>query len=330
MRQFWWVNHNQTAREEIGGQYLWSPKTESNGARSEFYNNMRRASPGDLVLSYSEQAIRYVGRVAEFAFTAPKPKEFGEKGAYWSHEGWLLPVFWTPLASPVRPKALIEALGPLLPSRYSPIHPISGSGNQKAYLAGISQNVFEMIVGESVFSQEALARGGANSLTFEVVTDLLDDVVEHQIAGDGALEETVRRSVILARRGQGKFRANVEAVEPSCRLTGITNPSLLIASHIKPWRLCSSAQERLDGMNGLMLTPDADLLFDRGFISFGDGGDVMVSPRVDREDLRRLGFEQLAWERFGVSEAPAVWRTSDFAPPQRGYLAYHRSEVFIA
>ena len=43
MPQFWWVNHKQTARQEIEGQYLWSPKTESNGARSQFYNNMRAA-----------------------------------------------------------------------------------------------------------------------------------------------------------------------------------------------------------------------------------------------------------------------------------------------
>jgi hypothetical protein len=146
MPQFWWVNHNQTARQEIEGQYLWSPKTESNGARSEFYNNMRRASPGDFVLSFFEQAIRYVGRVTEFAFTAPKPAEFKEAGSYWNKEGWLLPVFWTQLDPPVRPKALIEVLGPLLPTKYSPINPTSGSGNQKAYLANISPAVFQTIV----------------------------------------------------------------------------------------------------------------------------------------------------------------------------------------
>jgi hypothetical protein len=221
-------------------------------------------------------------------------------------------------------------LGPLLPTRYSPIHPVSGSGNQKAYLAGISEGVFETVVAGAAFSREALAHGGANSLTFEVVTELLDDVVERQIAEDLQLDATVRRGVILARRGQGRFRANVEAIERACRLTGVTNPSLLIASHIKPWRLCASAQERLDGMNGLMLTPDADLLFDRGFISFHDDGEVLVSPRVDRADLRRLGFEKLAWERFGVAEAPATWRTDAFAPPQRNYLDYHRSEIFVS
>ena len=81
MSQFWWVNHKQTARQEIEGQYLWSPKTQSNGARSVFYDNMRHASPGDLVLSYANGIVRFVGRVAEFAFTAPKPTEFGSTGA---------------------------------------------------------------------------------------------------------------------------------------------------------------------------------------------------------------------------------------------------------
>ncbi|HEX4196864.1 MAG TPA: HNH endonuclease signature motif containing protein [Caulobacteraceae bacterium] len=332
--QFWWVNHNQTARQEIGGQYLWSPKTErrKNGgsARSEFYDNMRRATPGDVVLSFSGQMIRYVGRVAEFAFTAPKPTEFGTTGANWKTEGWLLPVYWTPLTPPIRPKAIIAALGPLLPKRYSPINPASGSGNQKAYLANIPEGVFNVVVAGAAFNHEALARGGANSLTFDVVTDVLDEAVEDQIRNDGQLEGTTKESLILARRGQGKFRANVQAIEQSCRLTGITNPSLLIASHIKPWRLCDTAAERLDGMNGLMLTPDADHLFDRGFISFADDGEVMVSPRVDRSDLSRLGFDQLAWERFGVAEAPAIWQTGSFATRQARYLAYHRSDIFVS
>ncbi|UVK51567.1 HNH endonuclease [Mesorhizobium sp. AR02] len=330
MPQFWWVNHNQTARQEIDGQYLWSPKTESNGARSEFYKNMRRATPGDLVMSFFDQAIRYVGRVTEFAFTAPKPAEFKETGSYWNQEGWLLPVFWTPLVPPVRPKALIDVLGPHLPTKYSPINPNSGSGNQKAYLASVSPEVFQTIVDRAAFDRTALARGGANSLTFEVVNELLEDAVERWINEDLTLEDTVKKSVIQARRGQGKFRANVETIERSCRLTGVTNPSLLIASHITPWRLCSSAQERLDGMNGLLLTPDADHLFDRGFISFGDDGEVLVSSRVDKTDLQRLGFEQLAMQRFGFAEAPSVWRTGAFSPSQQSYLTHHRADVFVA
>jgi len=333
MPQYWWVNHNQTARQEIDGQYLWSPKAESGQGgrriRSQFYDNMRAASPGDLVLSYSGQAIRFVGRVTDFAFTAPKPEEFGNAGAYWDNEGWLLPVYWTQLTPPVRPKDLLAALAPLLPTRYSPLNAVTGGGNQKAYLAEIARPAFDLIVGAAAYSRQALAQGGANSLTFEVVTERLEDAVERSLNADLKLEDTVKQSLILARRGQGKFRSNVEAVENACRLTGITNPTLLIASHIKPWRICQTANERLDGMNGLLLTPDADLLFDRGFISFEDDGEVLVSPRVDTHDLTRLGFEQLAWRRFGVDEAPAVWRTDEFAGRQRDYLAYHPTEVFV-
>ena len=81
MRQYWWVNHKQTFNQEIEHQYLWSPRTSRNDARNRFYDNMRAANPGDFALSHANQFIRYVGRVAEFAFTAPKPSEFGATGA---------------------------------------------------------------------------------------------------------------------------------------------------------------------------------------------------------------------------------------------------------
>lgn len=330
MPSYWWVNHKQTLRQEIDGQYLWSPKAERNGARSQFYDNMRLASPGDIVMSYANGKIGWIGRVAEFAFTAPKPAEFGDVGAYWDHEGWLLPVYWTELTPAVRPKAMIENLGPLLPRKYSPISALTGDGNQKAYLASVPEEVFEMIAAGAVFSEDALARGGSNSLTFDVVTEILDDTIQRRIEEDAGLGTTEKQTVIQARRGQGVFRKNVETRERACRLTGITNPSLLIASHIKPWRVCNTAAERLDGANGLLLTPDADHLFDRGFISFEPSGEVIVSPRVPDEDLRRLGFDQLVRQRFGVSEAPAVWMTDTFQPAQNGYLDYHRKQVFIA
>ena len=163
-----------------------------------------------------------------------------------------------------------------------------------------------------------------------MVTELLDDAAERRIAADLTLGDTVKKSVIAARRGQGTFRSNVERIERSCRMTGITNSSLLIASHIKPWRACSSAQERLDGQNGLLLTPDADLLFDRGFISFADDGNVLVSPRVDDADMRRLGFEHLTHDRIGFAEAPTVWGSTGFADRQRRYMDYHRTEVFLS
>ena len=191
MVQYWWVNHKQTARQEIEGQYLWSPKVEANGARSEFYDNMRRASPGDIVLSYADQLIRYIGRVAEFAFAAPKPAEFGSVGEYWNNEGWLLPMFWTPLSQPVRPMVLLDRLRPHLPKKYSPISSETGKGNQKAYLAAVPVDIFDLVTSGSTFDYIALAHGGANSLKYDVVVDILEDELERSVLADLDLDETV-------------------------------------------------------------------------------------------------------------------------------------------
>jgi putative restriction endonuclease len=124
-------------RQEIAGGYLWSPVSEANGARSRFYDNMRRAAPGDAVLSYADGRIGRIGIVSDFAISAPKPEEYGNTGAYWNATGWLLPVGWIDVELAVRPKELLSRLGPLLPSTHSPIQPITGNGNQKAYLAEV-------------------------------------------------------------------------------------------------------------------------------------------------------------------------------------------------
>jgi hypothetical protein len=221
-------------------------------------------------------------------------------------------------------------LGALLPKKNSPIGPETGNGNQNVYFANIGSEAFTEVVTNSALDREALQRGGDNSLTFDVVTEQLNDVAQRRIEVDAGLDSTEKETLVKARRGQGQFRKNVEARESSCRLTGITNPALLIASHIKPWRVCQTAKERLDGANGLLLTPDADHLFDRGFISFDEGGEVIVSPRVPASDLRRLGFDQAMQYRSGMAEASARWNAGKFDALQAAYLGYHRHQVFIA
>lgn len=120
MQRFWWVNHKQTVRQEIGGGYLWSPKREAK-ARSQFYDNMREVAPGDLIISYANARVGFIGVASDYTISAPKPEEFGAAGVYWSDEGWFLPVIWQKLPTPVSPKALIDQIGPLLPTKYSPI-----------------------------------------------------------------------------------------------------------------------------------------------------------------------------------------------------------------
>lgn len=313
MRRWWWVNHSPTARREIAGGYLWSPRTERGGARSPFYDNMRRAGPGDLILSYANGRLRHVGRVADFAFAAAEPD--GGEG----REGWWLPVRWTPLEPSVSPREVIATLGPLMPGRYSPIDPASGLGRQKAYLTEIGEPAFAAAVAPSRFDAAGLERDGPPELEPPPAAQGLDEAVERAIAADPSLTLTQKAQLVIARRGQGVFRENVRAIEPACRVTGVANPWLLIASHIKPWRACASAAERLDGANGLLLTPDVDLLFDRGFISFEDRGSVLVSPRLGGGDLARLGLRGLT-----------ARNVRPFAERQARYLDWHRQWVFLS
>jgi hypothetical protein len=140
--------------------------------------------------------------------------------------------------------------------------------------------------------------------------------IEATIQTDPSLLETAKKSLVDARRGQGKFRRDVAKLEPKCRVSGVTNLDHRIASHIKPWR-DSDNRERIDGENGLLLAPHIDHLFDRGFISFSDVGTLLISPSADREAL-----DQMAVPLTGAFNA------GSFTKGQKAYLQYHRTEIF--
>src|SRR5258705_1734573 len=67
-----------------------------------------------------------------------------------------------------------------------------------------------------------------------------------EVRNDTHIPETEREAIVLARRGQGTFKANVMRIERACRITGVTREEHLGASHCKPWR-DSSNEERVVG-----------------------------------------------------------------------------------
>jgi putative restriction endonuclease len=96
-------------------------------------------------------------------------------------------------------------------------------------------------------------------------------------------------------------------------VTGLDLADHLRASHIKPWK-DSSDQEKLEGNNGLLLAPHIDHLFDQGYISFTDLGDLIVSSQCPAALSK-------AW---GIDESMNV---GPFRLAQRPYLAHHRTHV---
>ena len=141
--------------------------------------------------------------------------------------------------------------------------------------------------------------------------------LEKDIEIDPTVRETERQSIIRARVGQGLFKERVSKIETKCRVTGVENPVHLIASHCKPWR-DSTNEERLNGENGLLLTPSIDHLFDRGFIGFENNGNLIISPVAHRPSLQRMGIEIMNGQNVG-----------GLSDGQKTFLDFHRNAVFL-
>ena len=312
--RFWWVNQNKTREEFIDG-YMWSPLSKSNGTSNPYYEFMSETQPGDGVISYWSQKIQGFGTVSEEPQVSIKPPY--RQRETWSDRGWLVDVHFSAFLNPFLPRDYLTQIKPLLPQKNSPLQS-NGSGRE-FYLTEISEELFALLcriggnpVQSAINSGEGLARRIRNKF---IASESLDDEHEREIKSRtdfvGPLEkERIQKS----RRGQGVFRQNVRAVERRCRVTGVRQIRHLRASHIKPWRLCDD-KEKLDGNNGLLLSPHVDQLFDGGWITFTDSGDLLRSSRLDRLVLD-------SWK------IPEELNVGAFNEEQKSYLAFHRESVF--
>jgi len=124
----------------------------------------------------------------------------------------------------------------------------------------------------------------------------------------------------VSREGAQKYRKNVIEHMPQCPFTKISDERLLIASHIKPYRTCISenkANEAIDYLNGLALSPTYDKLFDQGYITFTDKGELICGTQLT----------PYTWERLRIN--PNAKNVMRIYPEKRElYLEYHRNYVF--
>ena len=307
--RYWWVNQNQTYKHEVQGGFLWSPKRSKGDRRNPFYDTMTQVRAGDIVLSFCDTQIKAIGVAQGPAESASKPA-FGSVGNQWDNEGWLVPVEFTEVENPVRPKDIIDELRPHLSAKHAPLQ-ANGNGNQGVYLAEVSAAFAEIIIAKVGFSVGSVAAEPDVS-----ANEIADETAQEAVQGRTDIGPTQKQQLVLARRGQGVFKANVRLNEQRCRVTGVADPKFLIASHIKPWRDCSD-QEKLDGCNGLLLSPHIDRLFDGGLITFDDDGNILRSSILPPE----------VWSAWGLDGVTAVGK---FSPAQCVFLDYHRTTIFKA
>lgn len=122
-----------------------------------------------------------------------------------------------------------------------------------------------------------------------------------------------RETLIKVRVNQGVFRERLLERYRKCCLCGVSASEFLVASHIKPWCDCEN-EERLDINNGLLLCPNHDKLFDRGYISFDDDGQIIISTELSQTDSIFMN----------VNNDMHINMTED----NKKYMNYHRLNIF--
>ena len=121
-----------------------------------------------------------------------------------------------------------------------------------------------------------------------------------------------REATTIQRINQSYFRNSLFLnYQCTCCITGMQIPSMLIASHVNPWK-ASTPTEKTAASNGLLLNAFHDRTFDQGLISIDDDYHIMVnhdevrhSPINDRWlsafENRRITLSPISNPRMNLS-----------------------------
>lgn len=134
-----------------------------------------------------------------------------------------------------------------------------------------------------------------------------------EVAEKIEVTETEKEQIIKSRIGQSTFKKALLNIEKKCKLCGLTHERFLVASHIKPWSQ-SNHQERLDVNNGLLLCPNHDALFDKGYISFNESGKIIISDSLNDATNIFLNINSNMTIKLNESQIE--------------YMKWHRKEFF--
>lgn len=135
-------------------------------------------------------------------------------------------------------------------------------------------------------------------------------------------EGKMREQLVKVRVNQSFFRATVlAAYNYKCCITGIHQPKLLIAGHIRPWGM--DEKNRLNPRNGMAMNALHDKAFEAGLITITPEFRISVSPHILKQSKRDKA------DFFGQFEGKKIILPSRFLPDIE-FLKYHNEERFKA
>lgn len=293
---FFWVNLGKSYKEVVAHNFLWAPAyvVGNNGKKktSAGWEPVKEVNAGDVIFCNRDENIIYVAVASRAAYPAKRPptRVFDK----WNDEGFQIDVDLTILTPAVSVEGFKAALMAIHNDECSPV-------------------LFTKTGG---IAQQDMVRLplGAGALILSCLGDAEVNVCEQvTFRKKGRLKQGgTRETVAQARVGQGQFREDVLSLwQHKCPVTGLRKSELLTASHIVRWSL-SNEIEKIDPNNGFPFSPAIDKLFDLGYVSFNDHGELLIrTSALDMQDLRCLGIDPDAKIKVLNSE-------------QKAYLARHR------
>jgi len=146
----------------------------------------------------------------------------------------------------------------------------------------------------------------------------LHDIDESELPKEGK----TRDQLVKARVNQSFFRKSVlAAYNNTCCITGIQQPELLIAGHIKPWK--DDIKNRLNLRNGIAINGLHDKAFDAGLITITPEYKIRISSVLKKQNKALV-----ITNYFLRYENKKIILPSRFLPDKE-FLLYHNQVKFI-
>ena len=270
---FYWVNVGKSHKIVKEHSFLWAPShsltKKNNKVTYGGWKFISKVKKGDVLFCCFDQKIQFVAisNKDSYEYEKPKYKEFES----WPNDGYKVDIDLHILNNKIYVNDIKDEI--IRFNKYcEPVLLYSNNNISQNYLislpVALASLILKLIDEDSLLIQNDISKN--NNRTSEV-------------------NETTTEAIIKARVGQGKFRNDVLNIwNNTCPISNVNKKELLIASHIVSWQL-SNDEEKLDPYNGLPLTPSLDKLFDKGYISFSDDGNLLFN-KIYEKTLQQLGI----------------------------------------
>lgn len=291
------VMQGHTYEDEKSSKMIRTPLQDKGGMIPQSWLRMKKIVVGDRLFHYVRGEIVAIS----VALAACEPAV--------SHEGEPLNIVrleYYELEYPLLVKEYFPTIKPLLPIKYSPFNNkgVGVSGYLFPCNDELALHLLAIISELNIYKIEELQLELAINT---VITKDLKDIIPVITESEASLKRSIRI-------GHDLYTSNLTPLwHGECAICQINIPSMLQASHSKPWRE-STDEERIDGYNGILLCQNHAVLYKKGYITFDGTGKIILSSHINEEE----------YEKLSISPKTKISRLEE----NKSYFRWHRKHLF--